>query len=171
MEGDGPKTAGQMSAVYRAYPEVFFSGVLTAQQMDDMYRSGSGVTTCPVGRWMCVGSPSAGTNPFTHVPFGFPYGLLQHDMVERFLLYFFTQSAHANTRGTWTTPESASIDRTHGAIAYSAAGVNNIPLSLKWMLVFEEPQALTSPRPVPSHPRPIQCLPTPAPLHPNSTPN
>ena len=122
VEGYGPETEGQMSATYRSYPEVFFSGALTEQQMDDMYRSGQGLTSCPVGRWMCVGSPAAGMNPFTHVPFGFPYGLLQHDMVERFLLYFFTQSAHANTRGTWTTPESASIDRRSGAISYSAAG-------------------------------------------------
>ena len=76
--------------------------------------------------------------------FGCPgNGLLQHDMVERFLLYFFTQSAHANTRGTWTTPESASIDRTHGAISFSAAGVNNVPLCIKWMHVFEEPETHT----------------------------
>ena len=90
-----------------------------------------------------MGSPSAGTAIFTHVPLGFPFGLLQHDMVERFLLYFFTQSAHANSRGTWTTPESASIDRRHGAISYSAAGVNNVPVCLKWMLAFEEPETRT----------------------------
>ena len=143
-EGNGPETVGQMSALYRSMPEVFFSGALTEQQMDDMYKSGLGLTACEnTGRWLCVGSPSAGTAPFTHVPFGFPHGLLQHDMVERFLLYFFTQSAHANTRGTWTTPESASIDRTHGAISYSAAGVNNVPLSIKWMHVFEEPETHT----------------------------
>jgi len=143
-EGNGPETIGQMSALYRSMPEVFFSGTLTEQQMDDMYKSGLGLTSCEnTGRWLCVGSPSAGTAPFTHVPFGFPHGLLQHDMVERFLLYFFTQSAHANTRGTWTTPESASIDRMHGAISYSAAGVNNVPLCIKWMHVFEEPETRT----------------------------
>ena len=143
-EGNGPETVGQMSALYRSMPEVFFSGALTEQQMDDMYKSGLGVTDCEnTGRWLCVGSPSAGIAPFTHVPFGFPHGLLQHDMVQRFLLYFFTQSAHANTRGTWTTPESASIDRSHGAISYSAAGVNNIPLCIKWMHVFEEPETRT----------------------------
>jgi len=35
-----------------------------------------------------------------------PFGLLVHDFVERFLLYFFTQSAHSATRGTFVTPES-----------------------------------------------------------------
>jgi hypothetical protein len=186
VEAYGPETVGQMSAIYRSMPEVFFSGALTEQQTDDMYRSGLGITDCTnTGRWLCVGTPSSGTSPFTHgacpppllllppprallhtrssntiptiltcyslfvarllssVPFGFPHGLLQHDMVERFLLYFFTQSAHANTRGTWTTPESASIDRGHGAISYSAAGVNNVPLCIKWMHVFEEMETHT----------------------------
>ena len=68
----------QMSALYRSMPEVFFSGALTEQQTDDMYRSGLGITNCTLsGRWLCVGSPSSGTAPFTHVPFGFPHGLLQ----------------------------------------------------------------------------------------------
>ena len=40
-----------------------------------------------------------------------PYGLLVHDMTERFLLHFFTQSAHTNTRGTFSTPESTLLDR------------------------------------------------------------
>ena len=49
-----------------------------------MYKSGQGLTNCTsTGRWMVVGSPSAGIAPFTHVPFGFPHGLLQHDMVEQ----------------------------------------------------------------------------------------
>ena len=47
----------------------------------------------------------------TDVPQGLPYGLLVHDMVERFLLHFFTQSAHTNTRGTFSTPESTTLDR------------------------------------------------------------
>lgn len=77
-EGNGPETVDQMSAIYRSMPEIFFSGTLTEQQMDDMYKSGQGLTTCTnTGLWMAVGSPSAGNSPFTHVPFGFPHGLLQ----------------------------------------------------------------------------------------------
>ena len=143
VEGNGPATTGQMGCAYRSYPEEFMSGALTEQQADDMYKSGIGLTNCEIGRWMTMGAPAAGTAIFTHVPFGFPFGLLQHDMVERFLLYFFTQSAHGNSRGTWTTPESTSItDRTH-SISYSAAGPNNVPLCLKWMLAHEEPETRT----------------------------
>ena len=77
------------------------------------------------------------------MPFGFAYGLLAADMIEAFLLHFFTISAHSYTRGTWTTPESASINRDVPTVAYASAGVNNVPLYLKWALVFEEPESRT----------------------------
>ena len=64
-------------------------------------------------------------------------------MVERFLLYFFTQSAHSATRGTFTTPESQTIDRTRGGYAYASPGQANVPMALKWMLCFEEPETRT----------------------------
>jgi hypothetical protein len=143
VEWNDEDAAGQMGAEYRSFPEMFFSGALTEQQTDDMYKSGQGLTTCPIGWWMSMGAPSAGVNIFNHVPFGFPHGLLQHDMVERFLLYFFTISAHGSSRGFWMTPESSSIvERTHN-VWFSAAGPNNVPLCLKWMLVFEEPETRT----------------------------
>jgi hypothetical protein len=95
---------------FRAYPEMFHSGALTAEQTDAMYISGQGRTTCAVGRWLSDGSPSSGDGLiFVHTPQGLPFGLLVHDMVERFLLYFFHQSAHANTRGTFTTPECTDV--------------------------------------------------------------
>eukprot|EP01052_Picozoa_sp_SAG31_P049647 SAG31_NODE_10968_length_1077_cov_1.923313_1_plen_203_part_00 len=80
---------------------------------------------------------------FVHIPQGFPYGLLVHDMVERFLLYFFTHSAHTNTRGTFTTPESTTLDRNGYDYAYASPGTGNVPMCMKWMLCFEEPQTRT----------------------------
>ena len=73
---------------------------------------GAGLTSCESGRFISLGVPSSASGRmFVHIPQGFPYGLLVHDMTERFLLYFFTHSAHTNTRGTFTTPESTSLDR------------------------------------------------------------
>ena len=98
------------------------------------------------------------------------------DMVERFLLHFFTVSAHGYTRGTWTTPESSNVadrsvprrpsptvpyslprpawryprilvltpshfgDRSEPTIPYASTGIHTVPIYLKWMLVFEEPE-------------------------------
>ena len=71
------------------------------------------------------------------------YGLLQHDMVERFLLHFFAMAAHTYTRGTWTTPEATHPDRDVASTAYVAAGVVTAPTYLRWALLFEEPQNKT----------------------------
>jgi hypothetical protein len=123
---------------FRSYSEMFYSGALSAEQTDAIYTAGLGLTTCEIGRFLTVGSPSGGTNGdaliFVHIPQGLPFGLLTHDMVERFLLYFFTQSAHSATRGTFTTPESQTIDRTRGGYAYASPGQANVPMALKWML-------------------------------------
>lgn len=79
-----------------------------------------------------MGVPAGGGHRmFVHTPQGFPYGLLQHDMVERFLLYFFTHSAHTNTRGTFTTPESSTLTCRACVYAYASAGVANVPMCLK----------------------------------------
>jgi hypothetical protein len=75
---------------------------------------------------------------------GLAYGLLQHDMIERFLLHFFAVSAHGYTRGTWTTPESSNLaDRDEPTIPYASTGIHAVPIYLKWMLVFEEPETRT----------------------------
>ena len=97
---------------FRAYPEMFYSGALSEEQTEAIYTSGLGLTNCSTGRFLGVGSPAGGGRRlFSHVPQGWPYGLLVHDIVERFLLHFFTQSAHTNTRGTFSTPESTTLDR------------------------------------------------------------
>jgi len=128
---------------FRAWPETFYAGLLTAEQTDAIYMQGAGLTTCNSGRFLSLGVPSGGTRMFVHIPQGFPYGLLVHDMVERFLLYFFTHSAHTNTRGTFTTPESTTLDRNGYDYAYASPGTGNVPMCMKWMLCFEEPQTRT----------------------------
>jgi len=59
------------------------------------------------------------------------------------LLYFFTQSAHSQTRGTFTSPESQTIDRARNGWPYASPGQANVPMALKWMLCFEEPETRT----------------------------
>jgi len=138
---EGPTVEGQMGDNRRTYSEMFYSAALTPQQVRDIFNVGV-VPNCSE-RFLTLGSPSAGLSIFTHIPHGFPYGLLAADMIEPFLLHLYAVSAHSYTRGTWTTPESASIDRDTPTIAYASAGVNLVPLYLKWALVFEEPESRT----------------------------
>eukprot|EP01052_Picozoa_sp_SAG31_P016126 SAG31_NODE_1057_length_10129_cov_29.441376_7_plen_155_part_00 len=79
----------------RSYPELFYSGILTHKQVDDIYSTltlsnNSGYVTRP----MTLGCAGYNNKQVTFWAYGIPYGLLQHDMVERFLLHYFAMSAH-----------------------------------------------------------------------------
>ena len=68
-------------------------------------------------------------------------GLLQHDYIEQFLVFFFAVSAHAQTRGTWTAAECiGGLDRdTEAASGYAAPAQTVVPTLIKWMMLFEDP--------------------------------
>jgi hypothetical protein len=71
---------------------------------------------------------------------GYPYGLLQHDMIREFLLFYYANMAHIHSRGTWTALELANADGTQET-PYCPPAQMTIPLNTKWMLVFEDPKA------------------------------
>ena len=121
---------------------MLYSGVLSWQQVDDLYKfAAHGSST----QWrpMTLGCTGYNNKMTTYTAYGMAYGYLQHDMVERFLLHFFGMALHTYTRGTWTTPEATSPDRDVASTAYVAAGVVTVPVYLKWALLFEEPENKT----------------------------
>jgi hypothetical protein len=132
---------------FRGFAEMLYSGALTKAQAADIYAAASGGSACGAARFLTLGSPGRGDGTASLASpsaYGFAFGLLAHDMVERFLLHDFATSAHGYTRGTFTSPESSNLaDRDEPAIAYSAAGVVAAPTYLKWVLCFEEPETRT----------------------------
>jgi hypothetical protein len=132
---------------FRGFAEMLYSGALTKAQAADIYTAASGGSACGAARFLTLGSPGRGDGTASLASpsaYGFAFGLLAHDMVERFLLHYFATSAHGYTRGTFTSPESSNLaDRDEPAIAYSAAGVVAAPTYLKWVLCFEEPETRT----------------------------
>ena len=129
---------------FRGFPELMYAGVLSSRQAEDLYLHLTyGNDTRLVTRPMTLGCTGYNNKCSTYVAYGMGYGLLVHDMVERFLLHYFGMSAHTYTRGTWTTPEATDPNREVGSTDYVAAGVHTAPTYLKWMLVFEEPDART----------------------------
>ena len=59
-------------------------------------------------------------------------------------MHFYAASAHGYTRGTWTTPASSNLaNRDEPAVEYTSTGVHTVPVYLKWMHVFEEPETHT----------------------------
>ena len=71
--------------------------------------------------------------------YGDAYGLLQHDFVPEFLLTLYSLAAHQYTRGTWTAPETPSLNPGVNAAAYCVPAQLTVPMLLRWMLAFEEP--------------------------------
>ena len=140
-----PKKPGQPVISFRGMSEMLFSGALSALQTADIYAAAAGGSTCGAPRLLTMGSPGIG-GPTIASPtaYGFAFGLLQHDMIEEYLLHYFTMSAHGYTRGTYTSPESSNLaDRDVPTMAYTAAGVMTSPVYLKWLLCFEEPETKT----------------------------
>jgi len=134
----------------RTVPEMMYSAMLRDDQIDDLYRMGAGAVDCSgvrncskSGHFLQVGCPSGGTLIFTHIPFGLAFGMLLADFPDRFLLHYFSISAHAHTRGSWTTPESSHLDREHPTIAYATPGPTIAPTYLRWALAFEDPRKQT----------------------------
>ena len=154
---------GQITAPWRAFSQMLYSGAMTRLQTEQIYGCmASGLAphaTDPAGRTSTAGDGGKGAQQMRlltlglagwnstvapHVSYGLAYGLMQHDMTERFLLLLYATSAHAYTRGTWTTPESADVaDRDTPSGAYDVVSVNALPVCLKWMLCFEEVESRT----------------------------
>lgn len=131
---DGLTNVCDQSTSFRSYSEMAYSGALTAQQVDDIYTDlALGNKTAPTAaccRPMTLGCPGYNNKQTTYTAYGMAYGLLNADMVERFLLHFFGMSAHTYTRGTWTVPEAAHPDRDVGSTDYVAAGMMTVPAYL-----------------------------------------
>ncbi|MEQ1769253.1 MAG: hypothetical protein ABL879_05380 [Devosia sp.] len=126
---------------YRSFMEMLMAGNLTAEQVRTVvdYRAAQ--------RDTILGLPTAyGYN--THEPAGFltyghAYGLLQHGLVPEFLLTLYSLMAHQYTRGTWTAPETRSLNPGVNAAPYCVPAQLTVPMLLRWMLAFEDPRSET----------------------------
>jgi len=122
--------AGEIS---RCYNEMLYSGCLTKNMVKTIirYQSKHG------GRWLGLPGRRGSMDGFTS--YEYAYGLLQHDLIREFLLFYYAHMAHIYTRGTWTATEYGYADRSQPSSAYCAPAQLTIPALTKWMLVFEDP--------------------------------
>jgi hypothetical protein len=98
------------------------------------------------------GSSAGGPQLQTFTIHGFGHGLLVADLTDRFLLLLYSVASHGCTRGTWVCAESTSIDRETRAIKYATPSQLAVPIFVKWMLSFENPEdeSLTLAKAVPA---------------------
>ena len=129
---------GRASEPWRSYSGMFYSGGVTAQTAQEIVDYNQNHSKLShFGIWGGVGSFRNQIMSFTEQGHG--YGLVQHGLVEPFLLQLFSEMAHDCTRGSWTCFESRGIPNYTPDGGYTEASQSIVPLHTKWMLVFESP--------------------------------
>jgi hypothetical protein len=126
---------------YRAFMEMLYSGNLTREQVEMVYKYREAHHDIILGIPIAYGYRTNELAGFLTV--GHAYGLLQFDDVREYLLTLYSIMAHQYTRGTWTAPETRNIDPEHIAAPYCSPAEVTVPLMTRWMLVFEDPQSET----------------------------
>jgi hypothetical protein len=71
--------------------------------------------------------------------YDYGYSLVQTDDVREALLFLFGEMAHLYTRGTWIAGEERNPD-TSSWSGYSVAAELTVPLMVRWLTIFEDPQ-------------------------------
>ena len=124
---------------YRAYMEMLDSGCLTRPQVEAVIRYREAHRDILLGVPAAYGYASREMGGF--LAYGHAYGLLQNDFVREYLLELYSLSAHQYTRGTWTAPETRRLDPVTTAAPYCSPAQLTVPLLVRWMLAFEDPNA------------------------------
>ncbi|MGB6974250.1 MAG: Tat pathway signal protein [Terracidiphilus sp.] len=126
--------------VHRCYAELLQSSVLTPQQSGiviDCMRA-YGATTLGVVANVERPHPS-GRSILGFISYGYALALLQLDRIEEYLLFLYSHRYHGHSRGSWTAGEVSGI--TGDGALFCIPAQQTIPLLMRWMLVFEDPDA------------------------------
>ncbi|HEU5458262.1 MAG TPA: Tat pathway signal protein, partial [Terracidiphilus sp.] len=73
------------------------------------------------------------------ISYGYAMALLQLDRIEEYLLFLYSHRYHDHSRGSWTAGEVSGI--TGDGALFCIPAQQTIPLLVRWMLVFEDPDA------------------------------
>lgn len=118
----------------RVWCEMMHSGIVPKPYVDIILKDAA------VHNGMKMGIFGNRLHAVAFICYGEGYGLIQHDMIHEFLLFYYSHALHMHTRGTWTAFECVDIDRDRANFTgYCPPAQMTIPTVTKWMLVFEEP--------------------------------
>ena len=126
---------------YRAYMEMLYSGSLTREQVGGIVAYRARHHDILLGIPTAYGYDTGEVAGF--LAYGHGYGLIQHDFMREALLLTYSVAAHQYTRGTWLAPETRQLMRDADAAPYCTPAQLSVPLLLKWLLVFEDPESET----------------------------
>ena len=125
---------------HRAYAELLQPAVLPDEQTNrviDCMRA-YGATTLGVVANVEPPHPK-GRDILGFISYGYAQTLLRLDRIEEYILFLYSHRYHDHSRGSWTAGEVAGING--GDALFCIPAQQTIPLLLRWMLVFEDPDA------------------------------
>jgi hypothetical protein len=125
---------------HRAYAELLQPAVLPDEQTKrviDCMRA-YGATTLGVVANVEPPHPN-GRDILGFISYGYAQALLRLDRIEEYILFLYSHRYHDHSRGSWTAGEVAGING--GDALFCIPAQQTIPLLLRWMLVFEDPDA------------------------------
>lgn len=123
---------------HRCYAELLQPGVLTDAQtatVIDCMRA-YGATTMGVVANVERPHPD-GRDILGFISYGYAQALLRLDRIDEYLLFLYAHRYHDHSRGSWTAGEVSGI--TGDGALFCIPAQQTIPLLLRWMLVFEDP--------------------------------
>ena len=125
---------------HRAYAELLQPGVLSDEHTNlviDCMRA-YGATTLGVVANVEPPHPT-GRDILGFISYGYAQALLRLDRVEEYILFLYSHRYHDHSRGSWTAGEVSGI--TGDGALFCIPAQQTIPLLVRWMLVFEDPDA------------------------------
>jgi hypothetical protein len=75
------------------------------------------------------------------ISYGYAQALLRLDRVEEYILFLYAHRYHDHSRGSWTAGEVSGI--TGDGALFCIPAQQTIPMLVRWMLVFEDPDEET----------------------------
>jgi hypothetical protein len=127
---------------HRCYAELLQAGVLNPNQENtviDCMRA-YGATTLGVVANVEPPHPH-GRDILGFISYGYAQALLRLNRIEEYLLFLYAHRYHDHSRGSWTAGEVSGI--TGGGALFCIPAQQTIPLLVRWMLVFEDPDKET----------------------------
>jgi len=127
---------------HRCYAELLQPGVLPAEQANmviDCMRA-YGATTLGVVANVERPHPN-GRDILGFISYGYAQALLRLDRIEEYILFLYAHRYHDHSRGSWTAGEVSGI--TGDGALFCIPAQQTIPLLVRWMLVFEDPDEET----------------------------
>ena len=123
---------------HRAYAELLQAAVLPDEQTNTVIDCMRAYGATTLGIVANVEPPHpAGRDILGFISYGYAQELLRMDRIEEYLLFQYAHRYHNHSRGSWTAGEVSGI--TGDGALFCIPAQQTIPLLVRWMLVFEDP--------------------------------